>query len=127
MKQNFLREWQRFKGRCIYSSAGLILAWREEHSFRFWAYMNIISASLSLYLPIPIVFRGLIICLGILVLAAECFNTAIERVVNHLSPGPHPLAKAAKDAGSAGVALTAIAAGVAWVFALIFLFSDKQV
>ena len=35
MKQNFLREWQRFKGRCIYSSAGLILAWREEHSFRF--------------------------------------------------------------------------------------------
>ena len=55
---------------------------------------------------------------GALVLAAEYFNTAIERVVNHLSPGQHPLAKAAKDAGSAGVALTAGAAGVAWVFAL---------
>jgi diacylglycerol kinase len=123
MKLNLLREWQRFKGRCIYSSAGLALAWREEHSFRFWAYMNILSASLSLGLPIPTVFRGLIICLGILVLAAECFNTAIERVVDHLSPGKHPLAKAAKDAGSAGVALMAIAAGIAWVFALIFLFS----
>ena len=69
------------------------------------------------------VFRGLIICLGLLVLAAECFNTAIERVVNHLSPGPHPLAKAAKDPGSAGVAVTAFTAGVAWVFAVIVLFS----
>ena len=66
------------------------------------------------------VFRGLIICLGLLVLAAECFNTAIERVVNHLSPGPHPLAKAA---GSAGVAVTAFTAGVAWVFAVIVLLS----
>ena len=69
------------------------------------------------------VFRGLIICLGLLVLAAECFNTAIERVVNHLSPGPHPLAKAAKDAGSAGVAVTAFTTGVAWVFAVIVLLS----
>ena len=85
--------------------------------------MNLLSASLSLSLPIPIVFWALIICLGLLVLAAECFNTAIERVVNHLSPGPHPLAKAAKDAGSAGVAVTAFTAGVAWVFAVVVLFS----
>ncbi len=91
MRQILTREWQRFKGRCIYSCAGL---------------------------PIAPGLRVLIFRLGALVLAAECFNTAIERVVNHLSPGQHPLAKAAKDAGSAGVALTAGAAGVAWVFAL---------
>ena len=35
MRQILTREWQRFKGRCIYSSAGLVLAWREEHFFRF--------------------------------------------------------------------------------------------
>ena len=123
MKLDIPLEWQRFKSRCVYSSAGLVLTWREEHSFRFWTYMNLSSASLSLSLPIPIVFRALIICLGLLVLAAECFNTAIERVVNHLSPGPHPLAKAAKDAGSAGVAVTAFTAGVVWMFAVIVLFS----
>ena len=123
MKLDLPLEWQRFKNRCVYSGAGLILAWREEHSFRFWTYLNVVSASLSLSLPIPMVFRGLIICLGLLVLAAECFNTAIERVVNHLSPGPHPLAKAAKDPGSAGVAVTAFTAGVAWVFAVIVLLS----
>ena len=123
MKLDIPLECQRFKSRCVYSSAGLVLTWREEHSFRFWTYMNLLSTSLSLSLPIPIVFRALIICLGLLVLAAECFNTAIERVVNHLSPGPHPLAKAAKDAGSAGVAVTAFTAGVAWVFAVVVLFS----
>ncbi|CAI8228066.1 Diacylglycerol kinase [marine metagenome] len=123
MKLDIPLECQRFKSRCVYSSAGLVLTWRKEHSFRFWTYMNLLSASLSLSLPIPIVFRALIICLGLLVLAAECFNTAIERVVNHLSPGPHPLAKAAKDAGSAGVAVTAFTAGVAWVFAVVVLFS----
>jgi len=118
MRQILTREWQRFKGRCIYSSAGLVLAWREEHFFRFWIYMNIGSALLAFGLPIAPGLRVLILCLGALVLAAEYLNTAIERVVNHLSPGQHPLAKAAKDAGSAGVALTAGAAGVAWVFAL---------
>ena len=122
MKLDIPLEWQRFKSRCVYSSAGLVLAWQEEHSFRFWTYMNLLSTSLSLSLPIPIVFRALIICLGLLVLAAERFHTTIEGVVNHLSPGPYPLAKAAKDAGSAGVAVTAFTAGMAWVFAVIFLF-----
>ena len=94
MRQILTREWQRFKGRCIYSRAGL---------------------------PIAPGLRVLILRLGALVLVAECFNTAIERVVNHLSPGQHPLAKAAKAAGSAGLVLTAGAAGMAWVFVLLGL------
>ncbi|MGB0799333.1 MAG: diacylglycerol kinase, partial [Planktomarina sp.] len=97
------------------------LAWREEHSFRFWVWMNVGSASLAILLPIDPYLRVMILYLGILVLAAECMNTAVERVVNHLSPDPHPLAKAAKDAGSAAVALTAVSAGGAWVFALVWL------
>ncbi|MEO0357730.1 MAG: diacylglycerol kinase, partial [Pseudomonadota bacterium] len=114
--------WRRFKGRCVYSTQGLILAWREEHSFRFWAAMNGVSASLALVLPLSATLTALIVALGLLILAAECMNTAIERVVNHVSPGPHPLAKAAKDAGSASVAITAVAAGVAWVGGIWSLF-----
>tara|TARA_B110000208_G_scaffold109698_1_gene135640 strand:+ start:245 stop:541 length:297 start_codon:yes stop_codon:yes gene_type:complete len=94
------------------------LAWREEYFFRFWIYVNIGSALLAFGLPIGPGLWVLILCLGALVLAVECFDTAIERVVNHLSPGQNPLAKVAKDAGNAGVALTAGAAGVAWVFSL---------
>lgn len=122
MKAGIILEWQRFKGRCIYSTQGLILAWREEHSFRFWVWMNVGSATLAILLPIDPYLRVMILCLGVLVLAAECFNTGLERVVDHLSPDPHPLAKAAKDAGSAGVAVTAVVAGIAWVFAIAWLF-----
>ena len=87
MRQILTCEWQRFKGRCIYSSAGLVLAWREEHFFRFWIYMNIGSVLLAFGLPIAPGLRVLILCLGALVLAAECFNMAIER------GGQSPLAR----------------------------------
>jgi diacylglycerol kinase (ATP) len=39
-------------------------------------------------------------------------------VVDYISLDQHELAKQAKDAGSAAVAVTAIAAGVAWVVVL---------
>jgi hypothetical protein len=41
---------------------------------------------------------------GRLMLAAELFNTAIERAVDYTSEEHQPLAGQAKDAGSAGVA-----------------------
>ncbi|MBT8460456.1 MAG: diacylglycerol kinase, partial [Boseongicola sp.] len=47
------------------------------------------------------------------------FNTAVEYTVDYISTERHPLAGRAKDAASAGVFLTAIAAGVAWAVVLI--------
>jgi diacylglycerol kinase (ATP) len=121
MKRILVGECGRFCGRRRFSAAGLILARHEKHSFQFWFYMDLASSGLALWLPIDMILRVIILCLGILVLAAECFNTAIERVVDYRSPELHPLAKAAKDAGSAGVALTALSTGVAWVFAVVDL------
>ncbi len=57
--------------------------------------------------------------LGILVLAAELMNTAIERTVDYISTAEHDLARRAKDLASATVAVTAIAAGAAWLAILI--------
>lgn len=54
-----------------------------------------------------------------LVLAAEAFNTAIESLVDLVSPALHPLARQSKDIGAGAVLLTAIAAVVVGV--LIFL------
>ncbi|MGR3616759.1 MAG: diacylglycerol kinase [Paracoccaceae bacterium] len=112
---------QRLKLRTIWSWAGCVNAWKTEHSFRSWVWANGVSAALALYLPLSAGERGLILALGVLVLAAELFNTAIERAVDYISTEQHPLAGQAKDAGSAGVAVTAIAAGVAWTVALIGL------
>ena len=43
---------------------------------------------------------------------AEFFNTALEYVVDLISPEIHPLAKAAKDTASAGVLMMAIISAV---------------
>ncbi len=59
----------------------------------------------------------LIIFIG-LVWSAECFNTAIESVVDLASPELHPIAKIAKDTAAAGVLILAI--GAALVGIIIF-------
>lgn len=109
------------KNRCVWSWHGFRDTWQSEYSFRSWIWANLVSAALAFWLPLTSSERTLIVVLGILVIAAELINTAIERCVDYISTDQHPLAKQAKDAGSGGVAITAIAAGVAWVFILIRL------
>jgi diacylglycerol kinase (ATP) len=112
---------KRLKLRVIWSWAGCVDVWRTEHSFRSWVWANILSASFALYLPLGTAERALILALGILILAFELINSAIERVVDDIGTDQRPLAKQAKDAGSAGVAVAAIAAGVVWVIFIIDL------
>lgn len=46
------------------------------------------------------------------VLCAEMFNTAIEAIVDLVSPGYHPLAKTAKDTAAGAVLITACGAAI---------------
>lgn len=46
------------------------------------------------------------------VLCAEMFNTAVEAVVDLVSPGYHPLAKVAKDTAAGAVLITACGAAI---------------
>lgn len=117
MKNFFVR----LRDRTRWSWQGLTATFHEEYSFRVWAWLNLISAGLALLLPLTAGVRALILALGILVLVAELFNTAIERAVDHTSTKHNKLAGQAKDAASAAVALTAIAAGVVWAVALMTL------
>lgn len=49
-----------------------------------------------------------IVCFG-LVLGGECFNTALEAVVDLASPNYHELARLAKDAAAGGVLIFSLA------------------
>ena len=62
---------------------------------------------------------GLLI-LGLFVLAIEALNTAIEEIVDHLSPGWSDFAKHTKDMGSFAVMCALVATGLyaAWVVLL---------
>ncbi|MEM9584422.1 MAG: diacylglycerol kinase [Pseudomonadota bacterium] len=110
-----LNEFKRFVNRCIWSWQGVAEIWRTEPSFRSWLIVNLLSASLAFLLDLSGTEKAIILSLGVLILAAELVNSAIERAIDYISEDIHPLAKAAKDAGSAAVAMTAVAGGIAWI------------
>ncbi len=112
-------EWQRFRNTCRWSWQGWTAAWATEKSLRQWTLVNILSAALALMLDLSTGERALILALGLLVLAAELANTAVESVVDLVSPEPSALARKAKDCGSACVALAALAGGLAWAVILL--------
>lgn len=112
------REWRRFVNRCVWSWAGWRSAWASEPSLKFWTTVVAISSILAFLLPLTFPERLVILPLGVLVLAMELINTAVERTVDYISTDDHPLARGAKDAASAAVALAAIAGGVGWAVIL---------
>lgn len=112
-------ELRRIGNTTVWSWQGWRAAWAREKSLRQWALVNVISATLAFALDLSPGERALILALGLLLLAAELANTAIEEVVDYISEEIDPRAKRAKDAGSAVVAVTAIAGGVAWLVILI--------
>lgn len=117
------REWERFSNRVIWSWAGWLDCWRNEPSLHQWIWANVVSVTAVLLIDVDMLARALIIALGLLILAAELMNTAVERAVDYISTEQHPLAGQAKDAASAAVAMTAIAAGAAWVVILVDYFT----
>jgi diacylglycerol kinase (ATP) len=102
-----------------YSAGGARRLWREA-AFRqevlglagLLALFLIIGASSGEVL-------GLLL-LGLMVLAVEALNTALEELVDHISPGWSEFAKHAKDLGSFAVMCALVATGLyaAWVVLL---------
>jgi diacylglycerol kinase (ATP) len=109
---------ERLKWRCMWSWAGLRDAWAQEPSFRSWVWANVVSGGLAIWL-LDGAELALILALGVLVLVAELLNTGLERVVDLVSMEQSEMARQAKDAGSAGVAVAGVAVGVAWVVVLL--------
>ena len=112
------RQIERIRQRAVWSWEGFVHVARTEGSLHQWLWANAVSAVLAILLPLSGAERAVILMGGIMVLAAECMNTAIERIVDDISEERRPRAKQAKDAGSAAVAVTAVAFGVAWVVVL---------
>ena len=119
MRDILRSEARRLANTVIWSWDGWVAAWATEKTLRQWSVVNVLSAALAFSLDLSVAERGLILALGLLVLAAELMNTGLEEAIDYISKAEDPRAKKAKDCGSAAVALTAIAGGVAWVVILI--------
>jgi len=108
----------RIAGAFRYSIDGFRAAWQHEHAFRQEVMVAAPAVVVALLLKVSAFEKlALIVVLG-LVLLVELINAAIEAVVDRVSLERHPLSKAAKDLGSAAVALAIAMAAATWAVVL---------
>lgn len=119
MRRTLWGELCRFGRTVRWSWQGWRAAWATEKSLRQWFVANILSAGAAFALDLATAERALVLALGLAVLAMELVNTAIETLCDHVRPEPDDMMGKAKDCASAAVALTALAAGVAWLIVLL--------
>jgi diacylglycerol kinase (ATP) len=98
-----------------YSIDGLAAAWHHEDAFRQEMILAAVMVPCALLLPVTLIERILLISVVILVLIVEILNTAVEVAIDRQSFEINPLAKRAKDLGSAAVMLSLILAGGVWI------------
>ncbi|GAA5013373.1 diacylglycerol kinase [Telluria mixta] len=108
----------RIAGAFRYSMQGFQTAWKNEHAFRQEVMVAVPLTVVALLLKISAFQKLALIAVLGLVLLVELINAAIEAVVDRVSLERHPLSKAAKDLGSAAVALAITMAGATWAVVL---------
>ena len=98
-----------------YTWDGLGAAYRHEHAFRQEVWATAPFAVAAWVLPgLAAWVRALLFGSLLLVLIVELLNSSIEANTDHISLERHPLAKRAKDMGSAAVFLAIVNAALIW-------------
>lgn len=103
-----------------HSFDGFRSAYRHEAAFRLEVLMVIVLVPLALVSPVHGLGRALMIFSVLLVLIVELLNSAIEAAVDRISLENHPLAKRAKDAGSAAVFLSLVNMAAVWTLVFVY-------
>ena len=104
-----------------YSIDGLQAAYKFEAAFRQVLWLNIVLFIAIILLPFAINIKMLLLISSFLSLIVELFNTGIEASVDHTSTEQHPLAKIAKDVGSAAQFLALLLIFILWIIAFLNL------
>lgn len=106
-----------FLNRLKFALHGLRLSWNGESSFRTHVVIALLTVlTAALVRPAPAWWALLAVIIG-MVISAELFNTAIERLSDHVQPEFHDEIKAIKDIAAAAVLITAlVAVAVAAIF-----------
>lgn len=102
----------------IWSLKGLRAGWTYEASFRLEVYLCIIFFPVGLWLGNGAVEKALLCGSPLLVVSAELLNSAIEAVVDKVSPEFSEMAGRAKDMGSAAVFVLMLNVLLCWSLVL---------
>jgi len=98
-----------------YTWDGLKAAAEHEEAFKQELYVITPMAIAAWFVPVSLLERALLFSVLMLILIVELINSAIEANTDHISLERHPLAKRAKDMGSAAVFLAIVVAVAVWV------------
>lgn len=99
----------------FFSLDGLRAAWKHESAFRQECAAAVLLVPLGLWLGNSAIERILLVGSLLLVLITELLNSAVEAVVDRVSPDHHALSGQAKDMGSAAVLIALLLAVFVWV------------
>ncbi len=97
-----------------YSIDGLRAAAMHEAAFRQELCVVVPLSIAAWFVPVPMLQRALLFSVLQLILIVELLNSAIEAITDHISMEPHPLAKRAKDMGSAAVLIAIVISATVW-------------
>lgn len=97
---------------------GLKACFVSEAAFRQELMLSLIAMPLGAWLGADWGEKFALVVVWILVLATELFNTAVERIVDLVSPEPNELAREAKDIASTAVFIALIFAFGTWIVLL---------
>ena len=120
-KTGIARIWAAF----FYSLNGLRFAISNETAFRQEACILVVLLVVLLFLPLSLLWKGLLFFATTSVLVVELLNSAIETVVDIASPEYHELAKRAKDLGSAAVLVSIVFTIVLWGCAIFIILQGE--
>jgi len=112
----------RITAACRYSYDGLLSTFKNEEAFRQEVIAFFILLPAIVLLPLPQWMKWLLFSVNMVVLIVELLNTGIEAVVDLVAPDFAPLAKQAKDAGSAAVFVSISLASATWIWAVFLVF-----
>ncbi|WEK19751.1 MAG: diacylglycerol kinase family protein [Candidatus Pedobacter colombiensis] len=93
-----------------YAFSGLGYSFKSQFNFKIHVFALVVVSIAGWWFKLSVSEWLWIIAASGLVLMAELFNTAIEVLVDLVSPEIHPKAKIIKDAAAAAVLMIAIAA-----------------
>lgn len=110
--------WRHLVHSTRYSLKGLKAAWRHEAAFRQELILFLLLLPLVVWVGDGPVEWVLLLGSGLVVLAVELLNSAIESVVDRIGPEHHELSGRAKDLGSAAVMASLLLAGLTWLLLL---------
>ena len=116
------RKNQSFARRLGYALAGLKAGFRTEASLRTQGLAFVLLCVALWILGASAVWWAIGCLASAAVLAAEFFNTALERLADHLHPAEHESIRAVKDSAAAGVLIAAAGAVAAFVALLVVRF-----